>query len=85
MPEQPFKQRSYLLRLWPVQIDGRPVWHANLLHIPNGEALGFAGLPQLFAYLERMCEEHRLDVPPTGLSDGDAENKPGSEGSTLEE
>jgi hypothetical protein len=46
------KQQSYLLRLWPVMTKGQVVWQAYLEHIPSGESQGFAGLAQLYQYLE---------------------------------
>ena len=47
------KQQSYLLRIWPVLVNGQVVWQAYLAHIPGGESQGFASLAQLHEYLER--------------------------------
>ena len=42
---------SYLLRLWRVSDEGRPVWRASLKSAHSGERLGFAGLEELLEYL----------------------------------
>jgi len=43
---------AYLLRLWQVNDDGKPVWRASLESPRTGERLGFANLDLLFAFLE---------------------------------
>lgn len=50
-------QTSYLLRLWPVEINRQTVWHASLTPIPGGEIQGFATLEQLFFYLENQTTQ----------------------------
>jgi hypothetical protein len=61
MAEKPVKQQprylSYLLRLWQEgsgspQGDA-PMWRASLERPQHGERLGFATLPDLFAFLEK--------------------------------
>lgn len=66
------KQRrylSYLLRLWQ-EWDRLPaVWRASLEDPHTGERLGFADIPQLFAFLEDQVsgETERLALnPPDG-------------------
>ena len=50
------KQRryiSYLLRLWQTEREGTLVWCASLESPATGERQGFAGLADLFAFLEQ--------------------------------
>jgi hypothetical protein len=47
--------QAYLLRLWQVQRDGQSLWRASLENPHTGERLGFAGLTELFAYLQEMA------------------------------
>ncbi|NIV32088.1 MAG: hypothetical protein GWN58_22185 [Anaerolineae bacterium] len=49
-----------MLRLWRAGNDGKPVWRASLKHPLTRERLGFAGLRELFAYLEAQIEEADL-------------------------
>jgi len=51
---------SFWLRLWRAGNDGKPVWRASLKHPLTKERLGFAGLRELFAYLEAQIEESDL-------------------------
>jgi len=48
---------AYLLRLWQVNDDGKPVWRASLESPQTGERVGFANLEMLFAFLEEKTEE----------------------------
>ncbi len=43
---------AYLLRLWQVNDEGKPVWRASLESPHTGERHGFANLEMLFAFLE---------------------------------
>lgn len=43
---------SYLLRLWPITIQGQLMWRASLEHPHTGERMGFASLERLFAFLQ---------------------------------
>ena len=43
---------AYLLRLWRVNDDGKPVWRASLESPHTGERHGFANLEALFDFLE---------------------------------
>ena len=51
---------SFMLRLWRAGNDGKPVWRASLKDPLTRECLGFAGLRELFAYLEAQIEESNL-------------------------
>jgi len=51
---------SFMLRLWRAGNDGKPVWRASLKNPLTRECLGFAGLRELFAYLEAQIEETDL-------------------------
>lgn len=46
---------SYLLRLWRVSDEDRPVWRASLQSAETGERVGFAGLDELFDYLRQQA------------------------------
>jgi hypothetical protein len=48
---------AYLLRLWRVNDDGKPVWRASLESPHTGERHGFANLELLFAFLEEKTAE----------------------------
>ena len=52
--ERPTYQ-SYLLRLWRVADDERPVWRASLEHPVSGERRGFSSLEALFIFLRSEC------------------------------
>jgi hypothetical protein len=56
MTEQP-GYLAYLLRLWRVNDDGKPVWRASLESPHTGERRGFANLELLFAFLEEKTVE----------------------------
>jgi len=45
---------SYLLRLWRVSDDDKPVWRASLHDPQTGQRTGFAGLEALFDYLQQQ-------------------------------
>lgn len=44
--------RAYMLRLWRVEEDDRPVWRASVESPHTGERHVFADLKALFAFLE---------------------------------
>ncbi|MEJ2208326.1 MAG: hypothetical protein P8129_04735 [Anaerolineae bacterium] len=46
---------AYLLRLWQVDGGQDAPWRASLESPETGERLGFAGLGELFAFLEQAC------------------------------
>ncbi len=44
--------RSYLIRLWQVNSEGRAVWRVMLESVQTGERWGFTELPDLCAFLQ---------------------------------
>ncbi len=60
------RQRPYLaflLRIWEAHQSGQLVWRASLENPHTGQRLGFAGLPELFAYLQAQAGSPAPDVP----------------------
>ena len=55
--------QAFLLRLWQEHRTGQAVWRASLENPHTGERLGFAGLPELFAYLQAQAESPAPTVP----------------------
>ena len=53
----PSTYKSYLLRLWKVAYDGKPVWRASLQSTATGQHENFPNLESLFAYLSVSGEE----------------------------
>jgi hypothetical protein len=51
---------AYLLRLWQAEEGETAPWRASLESPQSGERWGFAGLAELFAFLEKVC--HTLEV-----------------------
>lgn len=51
------KYRSYLLRLWLEDTDGKQVWRISLENPFSGERRGFASLKDLCAYLNEKVQE----------------------------
>ena len=56
MTEQRRGYLAYLLRLWQVEEGENAPWRASLESPQTGERRGFAGLAELFAFLERVCQ-----------------------------
>jgi hypothetical protein len=54
---------SYLLRLWQVESEGEWVWRASLDCPQTGRRLGFAGLAEVCAFLEREVGDGAQDAP----------------------
>ena len=44
--------QSYILRLWPEGDPDAQVWRVSLIHIPDGERIGFADLESAFQFLK---------------------------------
>jgi hypothetical protein len=65
---------AYLLRLWQVEEGKDAPWRASLESPQTGERLGFAGLVELFAFLEQAC----------GGAQGQATSGTGEEGGDTE-
>ena len=58
---------AYLLRLWRVNAGESQIWRASLEDPYTGERLGFADLPELFAFLaEQIDFPGRLDRARVG-------------------
>ena len=50
--------RSFLLRLWPVDAEGKRAWRFSLENSATGERRGFANLGELLVFLlEEICDE----------------------------
>jgi hypothetical protein len=43
---------SYLLRLWQVDGQEKPLWRASLKNVHTGDQVGFASPEELFAFLQ---------------------------------
>jgi hypothetical protein len=55
MGNPPRRYAAYLLRLWQVGDGKDSTWRASLETPPASEAQVFAGLPELFAFLENVA------------------------------
>jgi hypothetical protein len=55
------RYRSYLIRLWRSENDDSATWHASTEDTMTGERRNFAGIHQLFCFLEQQTRDH-----PTG-------------------
>jgi hypothetical protein len=66
---------AYLLRLWQVEGGENAPWRASLESPQTGERRGFAGLADLFAFLEKeVCQAAQNQATPgTGGRGGDSE------------
>ena len=64
MSDERRRYRSYLLRLWQEPLPRPGAWRASLIHSQSGELQGFAGIAQLFAFLERQIAEAETSAPP---------------------
>jgi hypothetical protein len=63
---QPRQYLSYLLRLWQESGGDPPLWRASLQNPQSEEVRGFAGLGDLFAFLQH---ETRSRLPGLECSD----------------
>lgn len=55
---------AYLVRLWQVDGDERPVWRASIEDPHSGERRGFGTLAQLFEFLrQRVAESDLAHLP----------------------
>lgn len=52
---------AYLLRLWRVKDKGKTHWRASLENAHTGERKGFAGLDELFAFLQQQTSDDEED------------------------
>ena len=65
MARTPRRYRSYLVRLWRSENDDPPVWHASTEETMTGERRNFAGIKQLFCFLEQQTNEPQADDTTT--------------------
>jgi len=65
---------SYLLRLWQTSDEGAQVWRASLESPGTGERRGFAGLQDLFAFLEAQIwlQDEQNSLADTGDQGGES-------------
>ncbi len=64
---QPPTYIAYLLRVWQVEVQTKPVWHASLEDPHTGERRGFADLHSLVTFLEaEMANRVQADEPSCG-------------------
>jgi hypothetical protein len=68
---------AYLLRLWQVRNKGQADWRASVEDAHTGERRGFAGLAELFTFLENESGQVVQDqlAPDMGEKGGDIENR----------
>ena len=66
---------AYLLRLWQVRDKGQVGWRAYDENVHTGEQRGFAGLAELFTFLENEAGQiaQGQPTPGAGHSGGDIE------------
>jgi hypothetical protein len=64
--EEERRYLSFMLRLWQTSSDGEQIWRASLECPGTGERRGFAGLKNLFDYLEEQIEESPAYMPKYG-------------------
>lgn len=65
------RYRSYLVRLWRSENDDTLVWHASTEDTMTGERRNFAGIEQLFCFLEQQTREPQTgDTTPQSVPDG---------------
>ena len=57
MTSTPRRYRSYLVRLWRSEDDDTSIWHASTEDTMTGERRNFAGITQLFCFLEEQTRE----------------------------
>ena len=59
------RYRSYLIRLWRSENDDTSIWHASTEDTRTGERRNFAGISQLFCFLEQQTREPQTDDTTT--------------------
>lgn len=66
---------AYLLRLWQVRDKGQVGWRASTENVHTGEQRSFAGLAELFTFLENEAGQigQGQPTPGTGDNGGDIE------------
>jgi hypothetical protein len=68
---------AYLLRLWQVRDKEQAGWRASTENVHTGEQRGFAGLAELFTFLEDEVGQIAQGQPTPGAGDsgGDIETR----------
>jgi hypothetical protein len=67
---------SYLLRLWQIRSGGELIWRASLESPHTGERKGFAGLADLFTFLEgEISRAARGHTAPNADEKGGGDHK----------
>jgi hypothetical protein len=64
MTEEPRSYRAYLVRLWQARSGGQVVWRVSAEDAHSGERQAFAGLAQLFLFLEEQTARYTTGRPP---------------------
>ena len=70
MTSTPRRYRSYLIRLWRSENDESPIWHASTEDTMTGERKNFAGIKQLFCFLEQQTREQQTGETRQSAPDG---------------
>jgi hypothetical protein len=70
MTHTPRRYRSYLIRLWRSENDETPNWHASTEDTMTGERRNFAGIKQLFNFLEQQIHEQETGETAQSAPDG---------------
>ena len=65
MTHTPRRYRSYLLRLWRSESEDNRNWHSSTEDTLTGERTNFAGIKQLFHFLEQQTHEPPPSDPTT--------------------
>jgi hypothetical protein len=75
--DQKRRYLAYLLRLWQVRDKGQMGWRASTENVSTGEQRGFAGLADLFNFLENESGQAVQDqhAPNMGEKGGEAEKQ----------
>jgi len=65
------RYQSYLIRLWRSESDDTPTWHASTEDTMTGERRNFAGINQLFYFLEQQTSQPQAgDATAQPVPDG---------------
>ena len=71
MTSTPRRYRSYLIRLWRSENDDTSIWHASTEDTMTGERKNFAGIEQLFRFLEQQTRGPQAgDMTTQSVPDG---------------
>jgi hypothetical protein len=65
---------AYLLRLWQVEQGENAPWRASLESPQTGKRRGFAGLAELFTFLEKEVCQVVQDQSPPGAGERGGDN-----------